>query len=162
MIRFHPALDDLLVDIDDLQPHPQNPNNGDTDAIAESIQVNGYYAPVVVQRSTNRIVVGNHRYAAMMQLGATKIPAIYLDLDDEQALRVMVVDNRTTRLGRDDEGLLLDLLTVLSQTDLELLGTGYDSIALDRLREVEHEIQTPPPDDHIFTCPACGHSWTRS
>ena len=38
-VRFHEDLTPLMRDIDSIQPHPENYNNGDTDAIIESIQV---------------------------------------------------------------------------------------------------------------------------
>ena len=55
-IRFHPDLKALLVPVDEVQPHPNNWNNGDTEAIAESIEVNGMYRPLYAQRSTRYIV----------------------------------------------------------------------------------------------------------
>lgn len=148
LAHIHPSLQPLLVDIDQIHPHPDNPRNGDTDAIATSIEINGLYRPIYAQRD-GTILAGNHTYAAALELGAQQLPVVFLDVDHDQATRIMLVDNRAADLGRYDDALLLDLLTGLDQTSQGLLGTGYDDLALedltDALRRAEH---TPLlPDD---------------
>jgi len=44
------------VHIDNIKPHPANPNDGDVAAIAESIRQNGFYGRVVVRDSTGKIL----------------------------------------------------------------------------------------------------------
>lgn len=121
------------VRVTDLRQHPDNANNGDVDAIEESIEVNGFFAPILVQRSTGYILVGNHRFLAAQQLGAVEVPVIYLDVDDQRAKRIMVADNRTARLGHDDEAQLAQLLGELYATDAGLHGTGYESQDFEKL-----------------------------
>lgn len=123
--RVHPGLESKMVPIETVQQYPGNPNNGDIEAISESIQVNGLYAGVIVQRSTGYILAGNHRYAALASLGATHIPVDYVDVDEVAAKRIVLADNRTTRLGRDDPSDLLQLLKDLNDSDLGLIGTGF-------------------------------------
>lgn len=125
MIHFHEHLTPNLQPITTVTQHPDNPNNGDTDAIAESMQTNGVYAGVIAQKTTGHILAGNHRYAALLQLGATQIPVTWLDITNEQATRILLADNRTTRLGHDDEHLLATLLDDLTKTPTGLTGTGY-------------------------------------
>lgn len=119
--------------IHELRPHPNNPRNGDTSAIASSLTVNGQYRPIVVARG-GVILAGNHTYAAAMELGWSHIATVQLDLDpvSPEALRIMAADNRTADLGNYDEGLLLDLLRELDTT-VGLDGSGYDPDALDHL-----------------------------
>lgn len=117
----------VSVPLDELTRHPENANEGDVDAIKESMTVNGYYSPVIAQASTGYILAGNHRWEAALALGADEIPTIFLDVDDETAKRIMVADNRTTRLGRDNPADLLALLDELSDSDYGLMGTGYSS-----------------------------------
>lgn len=135
MIRFHDHLKASLVPIEEVRQFPGNPNNGDVDAIAESMQVNGVYKGVTVQRSSGCIIEGNHRYAALMMLGSDVIPVAYVDVGDEMAKRILTVDNRTTRLGQDDEHLLAQMLKELQRTETGLIGTGYDDQALAQLLE---------------------------
>lgn len=163
--RVHPDLTPLLDSIDHVKPHPRNVNMGDTDAIIESIQVNGFTAPILVQRSTGYIVAGNHRYAAVIELGGDEIPVIWLDMDDEQALRYMLADNRSTRLGKDDLGLLQEVLEELQGSEIGLTGALYDDEYLENLRnsleeglEFDDEEYAKQNSGHICQCPRCG--WT--
>jgi len=124
-VKFHPALAPLMEDITGVRPHPDNPNNGDEFEISVSIEVNGMYRPVEAQLSTGFILAGNTTYAACMALGSLRIPVIWLDVDDETALRILLGDNQLARLARMDAGLERPLLQTLLDTELKLLGTGY-------------------------------------
>jgi ParB-like chromosome segregation protein Spo0J len=132
-VRFHESLQILMEDINDVGQHPDNPSSGDIDAIATSIEVVGMYRPVYAQRSTGHIVAGNTTYAACLSLDATQIPVVWLDIDDETALRILLGDNQLARLALLDQGLLGPLLEQLMESDLALLGTGYSSSALPEL-----------------------------
>lgn len=134
-VQFHESLEPLICSIEDVSAHPSNPRNGDVDAIAESITVNGFVAPVIAQRSTGYIIAGNHRYYALMQLGSDKIPVIWLDIDDLAAKRYLLADNRTSDLGNYDNAILVDLLEHMAQED-SLLGTGYADYDLEMLRHL--------------------------
>jgi site-specific DNA-methyltransferase (adenine-specific) len=124
-VKFHDDLADLLVPIETISPHPDNPNNGDTEAIAESIQINGMYRPVYVQDSTSYVLAGNTTYAACLSLEADQIPVIRLRVDNETAHRILLGDNQLARLAVLDAGLLQGSLEALLETELGLLGTGF-------------------------------------
>jgi ParB-like chromosome segregation protein Spo0J len=133
-VRFAEGVRPLLVPIDKVQQHAQNPNNGDLDALIESIQINGFVTAVTADAKTGNIIAGNHRYQALHALGATEIPVIWVDhMDHSGAVRYMVADNRTGKLAILDDTALAALLTDLSDTDLGLAGTGYDDAAYQRL-----------------------------
>lgn len=124
-VKFHPALGPLLEPIEKVRPHPENPNNGDDEEIAVSIEVNGMYRPVEAQTSTGHILAGNTTYAACLLLESAVIPVIWLDVDDETAVRILLGDNALARLARMDVGLESELVDRLLETELRLLGTGY-------------------------------------
>lgn len=132
-VKFHDALAPLLDDIEKLRPHPDNPSSGDEDEIVTSIEVNGMYRPVMAQSSTGYVLAGNTTYAACLNLRALRIPVVWLDVDDEAALRILLGDNELARLAIVDRALLAPLVNRLLETELRLLGTGYhesaDSIA---------------------------------
>jgi hypothetical protein len=140
-VQAHPALEPLLVDIQNITPHPENPHNGDVDAIMESIRASGVYRPLWVQVSTGRILGGNHTYAALMELGADRAPVVWLDVDDDEALRILLKDNKLAELGGYDDGMLAALLVQVQDTG-GLLGTGWTNDGLDALlasvRRAEH------------------------
>jgi len=135
----HDTLQPLLVDIRRIHPHPENPKTGDTDAIIESIETNGVYRPVYINRQ-GTILAGNHTYAALLELGADQIPVITLDVDHATARRIMLADNRIADLGRYDDALLLDLLDKIAANDT-IIGTGYtsDDVELLRLAQIRDE-----------------------
>lgn len=131
-VRFHPALEPLLDDIEKLRPHPDNPSSGDEDEIVTSIEINGMYRPVMAQSSTGYILAGNTTYAACLALGSLRIPVVWLDVDDEAALRILLGDNELARLALVDRALLTPLVNRLLETELRLLGTGYHEPAAAR------------------------------
>lgn len=119
-----------MVRFEDLKPHPKNPRKGDTSAIGALIMENGFFGAVVAQRSTGHILVGNHRYLAFKEQGAEVIPTIWVDVDDERALKILLSDNRASDLGGYDDAALAELLQSLNGG---LVATGYDQSALDSL-----------------------------
>lgn len=145
-VKFHPDLEPLLVDINLVRPHPENPSSGDEDEIVTSIEVNGMYRPIYVQQSTCYILAGNTTYAACMNLRALRIPVIWLDVDDEQALRILLGDNELARLAIVDRALLNPLVSRLLETEMRLLGTGYR----------EHS-RPPVPEDFMPPVPEPAH-----
>lgn len=126
MVRIYPGLEDLLVSMALVHQHPDNANNGDIEAIVESIQINGFYAPIVID-ADGLILAGNHRYAAMAQLGASHIPAVVIDPDSVTGKRILLVDNATTRRGWDDPAQRLSLLRSIAEDSpvTGIAGTGY-------------------------------------
>jgi hypothetical protein len=122
-----------MVPIGRLIPHERNVNQGDWGAIQQSIEANGFFGALVVQRSTGKILAGNHRYAVAKSLGFTELPVTWVDVDDDKALRILLADNRTARLGTDNDGALAALLAELSETPAGLAGTGFNGDDLDQL-----------------------------
>lgn len=119
--------------VENLKPHPRNPREGDVGAIYQSIEANGFYGAVMVQASTGFVVAGNHRLQAARAAGADTIPAIIADLTDEEATRILLVDNRTNDLATYTNTDLVDLLQELHALTGTLDGTGYDGDDLDAL-----------------------------
>ena len=121
------------VPIDTIRPHPRNPRQGDVGAIHESIEANGFYGVVVAQRSTGHILAGNHRWLAAQHAGATEVPVVWVDVDDDHALRILLSDNRTNDLAGYDTESLVELLQGIHASGGGLVGTGYDGDDLDEL-----------------------------
>lgn len=121
------------VTLTKLTPHPRNVRQGDVGAISQSLTEHGQYRPIIVQRSTGQIIAGNHTYKAAKALGWKQVAVNYLDVTDEQALRILLVDNRTNDLATYDDNALTELLASLAATDQTLTGTGFDGDDLDDL-----------------------------
>ena len=117
------------LDVTAIKEHPRNPRVGDVDLVADSMREHGQYQPIVIQASTGYVLVGNHRLKAARSLGWTQIDAVTLDVDDDRALRILLMDNKSSDDSSYDNALLFDVLSELP--DLE--GTGYDSTDLELL-----------------------------
>ncbi|MEY2226874.1 ParB N-terminal domain-containing protein [Streptomyces sp. BF23-19] len=132
--RIAEELVPLAVPVVDLVPYHRNPRNGDVSAISESLSVNGQYKAIVANRGSRtgrpgEILAGNHTYRAVVELGWDQIAATWVDVDDEAAARIVVVDNRTSDLAGYDSALLVEILEELP----DLQGTAFDQTALDEL-----------------------------
>jgi site-specific DNA-methyltransferase (adenine-specific) len=124
--------------LDDLTPHPANPRQGDVGAIHQSIEANGFYGAVIVQKSTGYVLAGNHRMQAAANAGATSLPVIEVDVDDATATRILLADNRTNDVATYDQDALAGLLRSLAE-DGGLAGSGYDGDDVDALlQSLEH------------------------
>jgi DNA modification methylase len=102
------------------------------DAIRASLSRFGQAEPLVVQRSTGRVVGGNGRLVAMKAMGWTDADIVELDLDDLQATALGIALNRTSELAEWDLPALSKLLESL-QADGALDGVGFDEKEIDRI-----------------------------
>ena len=107
-----------IVDIDSVEAHPKNVRQGDIGAISESLKAHGQYRPIVVDKRTSRILAGNHTWKAAKALGWQQINAGFIETKDEdEALRILLADNRTTDLATYDDTGLAELLKQIAETD---------------------------------------------
>ena len=124
----------LIVDIDSVQAHEKNVRQGDIGAISESLKAHGQYRPIVVDRRTNKILAGNHTWKAAKALGWKQISVGFVETkDDNEALRILLADNKANDLATYDEAELIDLLKQIADTSEGLLGTLFDGDDLDDL-----------------------------
>lgn len=122
------------VKVTDLQMYYKNPRLGNVTKVAESLNRNGQYRAIIVNRGTktgrkNEILAGNHTWKAARQLDWDKILVSFIDVDDEQAGRIVLADNKTAQLGGFDEALLGEILDSLPDST----GTGYEQEEVDEL-----------------------------
>lgn len=134
-VQFHDSLEVDLVPIDSVTPHPDNYNNGSIEDIMESIEVNGMYRPLYVQKQTGYIFAGNHTWYACKQLGAEVVPVKYIDADDLTILTMLVGDNEIARKALPDTNALLQILETLD-SQATLLGSGKKPHDLEVLRNL--------------------------
>lgn len=145
--------------VGDLRTFHMNPRQGNVKAIAESLTINGQYRAICVNRGTytgrpNEVLAGNHTLIAARDLGWEAVDVTYVDVDNDQAARIVAVDNRSADLGEYDTRLLAELLTELPDLD----GTGFEPGDLDALVRVLESPTDPAdlaakygePDDAVF------------
>lgn len=112
--------------IDSLNPYHRNPRKGDVGAIAAAIKEFGQYKPIVVNRGTKtgrprEILAGNHTHQAAKSLGLETIDVVWVDEDEDQAAKIVLIDNRAGDLSTYDNDVLFSLLEGLQN----LAGVGY-------------------------------------
>lgn len=136
-----------LVPVDSLTPHPANPRRGNIPAIAESIKKNGWHGVVVVQQEMHdgddgkhRILVGAHRVAAAKSIGMTEVPVQFRDVNDLDALRIVLADNRASDLATYDNDRLLENLKHIGDPQ----GTLFDLDAIETLQANAGQAEVEP------------------
>jgi site-specific DNA-methyltransferase (adenine-specific) len=137
------TLAELTVPIGSLKPYGRNPRRGDVAAIRRSLEVNGQYRPVVARTGSGEVLAGNHTLAAALELGWAELAATFVDVDDEQAARIVLVDNRTADLAGYDQAVLAELLGDLPELD----GSGYLAADLEALLAELSDDQGDPGRD---------------
>ena len=65
----------------------ENARKGNVTSIVESLQEFGQHRPLVLQRSTHKIIVGNHTYKAARLIGWYEIDVVFVDDDDLKSIR---------------------------------------------------------------------------
>lgn len=150
-----------IVPLAEVKLHPENPRAGDIEEILASILAHGFYGVCGRQKSTGYLIWGNHRFQAlqraaeMVELAGAGllpepeekawvdwdaehgpilgVPIEDLDVDDEEALDILLRDNRSSdRAGYRLEA-LSDLLAEIEERRGGLEGTGWDRPSLDAL-----------------------------
>ena len=141
----------------ELALYHRNPNLGNVPQIIASLRAHGQYKPVVVNRGThtgrpNEVLAGNHTLKAMRELLEAEpdnprwrqLDGYVIDVDDDQAARIVLVDNKTADdgLGYDQEqlGMLLDWLHT---SPLGLEGTAF---SMDEYSDVMASLEEALPD----------------
>jgi ParB-like chromosome segregation protein Spo0J len=151
------------VGIDEVRRHPKNARAGNVEAIKASIRANGFYGRLLVRKATMEICLGNHRWQAMRELGAKKVPVEVLDITEREALKILAVDNRASDLAGYDEARLADLLKSI-QAEGDLVAVGYSDDDLERIvASLEPKVapgdfkDLDPGGMHLVRhCPKCG------
>lgn len=145
-----------LIAPSELNTYYRNARIGDVDAIAGSLRANGQFKPVCVNIGThtgrpNEVLAGNHTLKAFRNLAEqdpfderwAKIAAHWVDVDEDMATRIVLVDNRSFEQGDFDADTLVALLNEVGTT-----GTGYSDADLDDLEDLlNRNPAAPGPDE---------------
>ncbi len=112
----------------DIVPNPNQPRkNFDEEALAElaeSIKNEGLLQPIIVRQkgTVYQIIAGERRWNACKMAGLEKVPVRIMQMDDEQTLRVALVENlqRSDLNAIEEARGFRDLMTVGGLTQAEL------------------------------------------
>jgi len=120
----------LTVELKELKVDNRNArlhSDRNIEEIMRSIKDLGQHRPFVVQRSTNKILVGNGMYEAMKRLGINEGLVLYVDDDDKTAIRRALADNRTAELAEWDYDILEEMITEMG-ADINVPGWSDDEL----------------------------------
>jgi site-specific DNA-methyltransferase (adenine-specific) len=132
------------VSVNDLKPHPDNPNRGSVEDLAESLSQFGQFRSIV-GRPDGTILAGHHLVQAAKRIGMKTVRVDIIDVDDIVARKIMLADNRLADLGL---GPNLDLLLKnLEELGNDIAGTGFDE---DYIRMLEEAVSGPPDLDDLI------------
>ena len=134
------------VSLDKLKPWPDNPKRHDLTSILNSIERFDVTQPILVQKSTNRIIAGHGRVEAFRKLEMAEVPVVYLDMSDEAAKAYLLVDNQTVIAGGWDDTLLE---RILQEIHVESPDIHMDDMGFEDLLEQMQEPATATEDDFI-------------
>jgi ParB/RepB/Spo0J family partition protein len=117
------------VPVSSVSPNTYNPNrqsDHDFDLLKKSIDSDGFTQPVIVLRSSNQIVDGEHRWRAARDLGYEEIPVVFVDMTAEQMRVATLRHNR----ARGEEDIELSAQVLRDLRELGALEWAQDSLML--------------------------------
>jgi ParB family chromosome partitioning protein len=94
-----PGAATLEVEIDELEPNPQQPRSTMDAArlqeLADSIRESGIVQPILVRRrgASYQIVAGERRWRAAQKAGLARVPVTVRDVPDSELLELALVEN---------------------------------------------------------------------
>jgi len=103
-------------------------NDRNIDEIKKSLQELGQHRPFVVQKGTNRVIVGNGMLEAAIDLGWKDGLVLWVDDDDITATRRALADNRTGELATWDDRVLQEVLSELGELNVDVPGFSVEEI----------------------------------
>jgi len=103
----HEAPVGKLVPLSSLQPNPDQPRSdvGDLSDLVQSIRDRGLLEPILVRPVADedqgdaergrryQIIAGERRYRASLEAGLYEVPVIELDISEEEALEIALIEN---------------------------------------------------------------------
>ncbi len=124
----------VWVDIKKLKAWDKNPRRNDgkpVAAIVESIKRFGFASPIIARKADGEIIAGHTRLKAAIELGLSKVPVRYIDLDPADAHLLALTDNRVGEFAEWDVPMLQEAMGEFSLPDIEI--AGWDSADLDKM-----------------------------
>ncbi len=91
--------DDQMININLIEPNRDQPrkqfDEEAIDELADSIKKHGLINPVIVKKNNDyyEIIAGERRWRACKKAGLKKIPVIVREYDDEETLKVSLIEN---------------------------------------------------------------------
>lgn len=160
------------VKVSSITPYENNPriiSEKSLEAVRLSIEKYGMVQPIVTD--TKRVIIAGHtRHQALVQLGVETVEIYEVDMPEEKARALRVIDNRVGELSDWDRSALTMelremedsiLRTYFWDVDLELgqLKTALRDVSEEEIDAATDKVSTIPERAKVPTtqveCPAC-------
>lgn len=154
------SLSELHEDPANARLHPEN-NLAD---IRASLKEFGQVEPLVVQKSSGKVIGGNGRLKVMRELGWTECDVAYVDMDSMKATALGIALNRAGERAEWDKDVLETLLHEIQASEEELakcmdelaqsvgiVPPDFQPASIDEQGKLDQKAKT--------TCPHCGHEF---
>jgi ParB family chromosome partitioning protein len=86
-----------LIPVERIAPNPHQPRSslGNIQELMNSIKLKGVLEPIIVrpQGETYEIIAGERRYVASKNVGLKEIPAIEMNVSDNEAMEISLIEN---------------------------------------------------------------------
>ncbi len=102
LVARHEVAVGKIVPLSAIEPNPDQPRKdfGDLSDLVASVRSKGVLEPLLVRRKEDgsdgklyRIVAGERRYRASLQAGLFEVPIVELEITDEEALEIALIEN---------------------------------------------------------------------
>ena len=112
-------------------------------SIKDSLDKFGQVEPLVVQKSTMKVIGGNGRLEAMKDLGWKDCDIALIDIDNDKAKALGLALNRSAELAEWNDDNLKELLSELDAEGWDLESLGWDSEDLSEMSLKVDDIDLP-------------------
>lgn len=123
------------VDIDRVRGWDKNPKRhpeAQIKDLVKSIRRFGWGAPLLA-RPNGELIAGHGRLEAAKQLGLTKVPVRWMNLDPTEAHLLALADNKLTEIGEWDNVLVREILEAAKLEGADIDGLGWNDEELSAL-----------------------------
>jgi hypothetical protein len=114
--------------LSEIKPYWRNARKNDKtiEQLKQSITEFGFNQPLVVDKNYT-IIVGHARYKAILQLGYEKVPCIVSELDEKNAKKYRIADNKIHETSIwDNENLMIELREIGDIDNMQTYFTNID------------------------------------
>jgi hypothetical protein len=162
-MKIHCSYDEIKK-LEDLKPHPKNPNKHSKDQIkrlADILEYQGIRRAIRVSRQSDFITAGHGLREALLSIGQSECPVNYQDYkDSDQEYADIVADNSIASWAELDlASINLEIPNLGPDFDINLLGLkdfGIDPNFLPGTEDMQGKLDEKKP----IECPSCGHVFT--
>ena len=126
-----------MISVEKIVPNPQQARSelGNIDELMASIRSKGILEPILVRpkKGNYEIIAGERRYVAAKRVGLKEIPCIEMDVEDNEAMELALIENlqrKNLDVFEESEGLkaLIDIYGYNHQRIAEKIGKARSTI----------------------------------